>query len=149
MCVHEPCGASRCGCYLTVINYVIKRSRPGVYMNYRHGSVYCKCTVHVQVYLWVCCSVGTYLVAAGLVPDELEPWNALLGARHSDIFWMFAVRHTEAIGLTLSKALLSTSAVQVVEPDTAWNIERQREFVFALYRYELIKIRAKWLYLKI
>lgn len=30
--------------------------------------------------------MGTYVVDIGLVPDELEAWNALLVAHHSDIF---------------------------------------------------------------
>lgn len=40
---------------------------------------------------------------------------------------MFAVRHTKAIGLALSQALLSTSAVHVVKPDMAWNERRQTD----------------------
>lgn len=68
--------------------------------------------------------MGSYLHAVGLVLDELEAWDALLGAHHSDIFWMFAVGHSKAIWLTLSQALLSTRAVHIVQPDTAWNGER-------------------------
>lgn len=58
--------------------------------------------------------MGTYLLAVGLVPDELEAWNSLLRAHHSDIFRMFAVRHSKAIGLTLSQTRLSTGAVHIV-----------------------------------
>lgn len=109
-----------CGCYLSVINYVIKRAHPGVYIcvSFMYVSIYCKCTVC----LWACCSMGTYLMAVGLVLDELEAWNALLRARHSDILWMSAVRHSKAIGLTLSQALLSTSAVHIVQPDMACQV---------------------------
>lgn len=60
-----------------------------LYTNVR-VSVYCKCTACVQaelcLYLCVCFSVGTYLLAVGLRPDELEARNALLGAHNPDIF---------------------------------------------------------------
>lgn len=75
--------------------------------------VYICVTFYRRIYL-------LYLVAAGLVPDKLEAWNALGGADHSDIFWMFAVRHSKPIGMTLSQALLSTKAVHIVQPDTTW-----------------------------
>lgn len=68
----------------------------------------------------------THLLTVGLVPDELEAWNALLVAHHPDIFWMFAVRHSKAIGFTLSQTLLSTGAVHIVKPDTAWNRKSER-----------------------
>lgn len=65
------------------------------------------------------CTSWTYLVVIGLIPDELVAWNALLVTYHPNIFRVFAVRHTKTVGLTLSQALFSTSAVHVVEPDTA------------------------------
>lgn len=67
-----------CGCYLSVINYVIKQYHPGVntWREFICLSIYCKCE----------CVSSSYLIAVGLVPDELEAWNALLGAHHSDIF---------------------------------------------------------------
>lgn len=65
------------------------------------------------------CFIGTYLVTAAL--GEFEAWNASGAAGHSDVFWMFAVRHSKAVGLTLCQALLCTTAVYVVQPDLAWN----------------------------
>ena len=67
----------------------------------------------------------THLATMGLVPDELEAWNALLVAHHPDILWMFAVWHSKAVGLTLSQTLLSASAVHVVEPNTTCSGEEQ------------------------
>lgn len=85
--------------------------------------------------------MGSYLITVGQVLEELEAWNSPLGAHHSNIFWMFAVRHTKAIGLALSQALLSTSAVHVVKPDTAWNGEWQTDVYCNAYK---ILLKRKW-----
>lgn len=57
--------------------------------------------------------MSNYLVTVALL-GEFEAWNASGAARHSDVFRMFAVRHSKAIGRTLSQALLCTSAMHVV-----------------------------------
>lgn len=68
--------------------------------------------------------MGAYLITTALL-GKFEAWNASWAARHPNIFWMFAVRHSKAIGLTLSQALLCTSAMHVVQPDMAWNDREQ------------------------
>lgn len=67
---------------------------------------------------------GAYLITIALL-GEFEAWNASGAARHSNIFWMFAVRHSKAIGPTLSQALLCTSAMHVVQPDMTWSDKEQ------------------------
>lgn len=85
---------------------------------YKH---YCTLfTLNVQVWMPSRCFTGTYLVTAAPL-GEFEAWNASGAAGHADIFWMFAVGHSEAVGLTLCQALLCTTAVHVVQPDLAWN----------------------------
>lgn len=68
--------------------------------------------------------MGAYLITTALL-GKFKAWNASWAARHPNIFWMFAVRHSKAIGLTLSQALLCTSAMHVVQPDMAWNDREQ------------------------
>lgn len=70
------------------------------------------------------CFTGAYLVTAALL-GEFKAWNASGAARHTNIFWMFAVGHPKAVGLTLSNALLCSSAVHIVQPDMAWNDNEQ------------------------
>jgi len=61
----------------------------------------------------------THLVAASLVPDELETRDALLGADHAHVLRVLAVRHPEAVGVAPGQTLLSSGAVNVVQPDLA------------------------------
>lgn len=70
---------------------------------------------------------GSYLSAAGQVLDELEARDSPLRARHADVFRVLAVRDAKAVGLTLCQALLAAVAVQVVEPNMAWNGERRTD----------------------
>ena len=57
--------------------------------------------------------------------DEFETRNAFLVAHHPDIFRVFAVTHTKAIGLTLCQTLLCATTVDIVQPDTPWNGEKE------------------------
>lgn len=70
---------------------------------------------------------GSYLSVADQVLDELEARNSPLRAHHADVFRVLAVRDAQAVGVTLSQALLAAAAVHVVEPNTAWNREQQKE----------------------
>lgn len=63
-------------------------------------------------------SDAAYIDVVGKGVDKLKSGDPLVTANHPDILRMFAVRHTDAVGLTLGQGILISLAVDIVKPDT-------------------------------
>lgn len=59
-----------------------------------------------------------YINVVGKGVDKLKSRDPLVTANHSDVLRMLAVRHANAIGLTLGQSLLIPLAVDIVKPDS-------------------------------
>lgn len=62
----------------------------------------------------------TYLYVVDDWIEEPEPWDPLVTADDTDIFWVFAVGHTDSIRLALRQGALFPRALDVIKPDAAW-----------------------------
>lgn len=61
---------------------------------------------------------AAYIDVVGKGVDKLKSRDPLVTANNPNILRMLAVRHANAVGLTLGQGLLIPLAVDIVKPDT-------------------------------